>query len=175
MKLHLGCGEKYLHGFKHVDILPFDHVDYKTDINNLSIFNDSTVSEIYACHVLEHIKRADIQNVLKEWYRVLEVNGILRLAVPNFEAIVQEYLQNNNLSKLQGLLYGGQNYEYNFHYIAFDFNSIKSLLEDVGFKLIERYDWREFLPLGFDDYSRAYLPHMDQKGRLMSLNVIAYK
>lgn len=163
MKLHLGCGEKYLHGFKHVDILPFDHVDYKTDINNLSIFNDSTVSEIYACHVLEHIKRADIQNVLKEWYRVLEVNGILRLAVPNFEAIVQEYLQNNNLSKLQGLLYGGQNYEYNFHYIAFDFNSIKSLLEDVGFKLIERYDWREFLPLGFDDYSRAYLPHMDRE------------
>ena len=46
----------------------------------------------------------------------------------------------------------------------------------AGFSNVERYDWRDFLPPGYDDYSRSYLPHMDfDHGRLMSLNVVAVK
>lgn len=75
-----------------------------------------------------------------------------------------------------GLLYGGQNYEYNFHYQTYDFQRLKDLLQHAGFSEVERYDWRDFLPEGYDDYSRSYLPHMDfEQGRLMSLNVIAKK
>ena len=41
---------------------------------------------------------------------------------------------------------------------------------------MQRYDWRDFLPDGFDDYSRCYLPHMDfEHGQLMVLNVTAEK
>lgn len=73
-------------------------------------------------------------------------------------------------------MYGGQNYEFNFHYNTFDFVYLKNKLLACGFREVKRYDWKEFLPEGYDDYSRAYLPHMDfEHGRLMSLNVEAIK
>ena len=100
----------------------------------------------------------------------------MRIAVPDFEAIVEEYLSSRDLERVMGLLYGGQNYEYNFHYQTYDFKRLSDLLRRAGFLQVERYDWRDFLPPGYDDYSRSYLPHMDfEHGRLMSLNVVATK
>ena len=29
MKLHLGCGKKYIDGFTHVDLQDYDHIDYR--------------------------------------------------------------------------------------------------------------------------------------------------
>ena len=122
MKLHLGCGDKYLPGYKHMDVRAIgEHIDYVGNVNDLSMFADNSIEEIYACHVLEHFGRWEVDNVLKEWYRVIGEGGQLRIAVPNFEAVVEEYMQNRDLSKVYGLLYGGQNYEYNFHYGTFDF------------------------------------------------------
>jgi hypothetical protein len=41
---------------------------------------------------------------------------------------------------------------------------------------IERYDWRETEHVDIDDYSQAYIPHMDKEnGALVSLNVEALK
>ena len=179
MKLHIGCGEKYLPGWKHLDAREFPHIDYVTDkLDKLDMFADNSVEEIYACHVLEHFTRLEMSRggVIKEWYRVLRGGGVLRIAVPNFEAIVEEYMSSKNLELVMGLLYGGQNYEYNFHYQAYDFKRLSELLRRAGFSDIKRYDWREFLPADYDDFSRAYLPHMDfEHGRLMSLNVVAIK
>ena len=176
MKLHIGCGKKYLPGYKHLDIIEYDHVDYVCDARRLKMIEDSSVSEIYACHILEHVERGEVADVLQEWCRVMKTAGIIRVAVPNFESIVEEYLEKKDLTSFQGLLYGGQTYDYNFHHIAFDFEMLKKLLEDAGFCSVERYEWCEFLPNDYDDYSRAYLPHMDVKnGRLMSLNVMATK
>lgn len=174
-KLHLGCGNKFLKGYKHVDLLDLPHIDYKTSIDDLSMIENESIDEIYACHVLEHTGRLKIDSTLKEWNRVLKKEGILRIAVPNFEAVVEEYLENKNLEKVLGLLYGGQNYSYNFHYVTFDLKKLQNHLEKNGFKNIKKYEWKEFLPENFDDYSRAYLPHLDENGRLMSLNVIAIK
>lgn len=175
MKLHIGCGKKYLPGYKHLDVIPFEHVDFVCDARKLESVEDTSVSEIYACHVLEHVERGEVVNVLREWHRVLLPGGKLRLAVPDFEAVVNEYVENRDLMCFQGLLYGGQTYDYNFHHVVFDFAVLESMLIEAGFKAVERYDWRDFLPAeGYDDYSRSYLPHMDfEHGRLMSLNVVA--
>ena len=179
MKLHIGCGEKYLPGYKHIDIIKREHIDYVTDARDLyNIVNEGghCVEEIYACHVLEHFGRGEIDYVLYEWARVLKKGGVLRVAVPDFSAIAAEYARNGNLDAVLGLLYGGQNYEYNFHYQTYDLNRLKGLLEKAGFIDIKKYDWQSFLPPEYDDFSRAYLPHMDfESGRLMSLNVIAIK
>lgn len=176
MKLHIGCGKKYLPGYSHMDIMPSEHIDYIGNANDLSGFEDNSIDEIYACHVLEHFNRNEIGGVLKEWYRVIRSGGAVRIAVPDFEAIVAEYTQTKNLNAVLGLLYGGQNYEYNFHYQAYDFERLKSLLEDAGFSSVQKYDWKLFFPANYDDYSRAYIPHMDfENGRLMSLNIIAHK
>jgi len=159
-----------------MDMISREHIDYVGDAGDLSFLVDGCVEEIYACHILEHFNRNKIASVLAEWHRALRSGGVLRVAVPSFSAIVGEYLSSRNLDKILGLLYGGQNYEYNFHYQAYDFDRLKGLLEAAGFYDVREYDWREFLPAGYDDYSRAYLPHMDiDSGRLMSLNVMAEK
>ena len=62
--------------------------------------------------------------------------------------------------------------------MVFDFATLAEGLEAVGFRNVRRYDWREtdVGKLGIDDYSQAYLPHMDKEsGRLMMLNVEADK
>ena len=83
MKLHLGCGKRYLEGYIHVDIAEFEHIDYQLPIDDLSTFKDNTVEEIYASHVLEYFDRNDVINVLTEWKRVLKKNGKLLLILPN--------------------------------------------------------------------------------------------
>lgn len=80
MRLHLGCGDKYLEldngvKYKHVDIREGNHIDYIANVNDLSMFQDNSIEEIYACHLLEHIKRSEVLDVLKEWYRVLTPGG----------------------------------------------------------------------------------------------------
>lgn len=177
MKLHIGCGNKFLPGYIHVDVMKYEHVDYIANANNLDMIKDNSVDEIYACHILEHFSRFDNEKVLSEWNRVLKRGAILRISVPNFEAIVHEYIEGEKaLDNIIGLLYGGQNYDYNYHFQVFDFSQIEKILINTGFENVEKYDWREFLPIDFDDYSRAYLPHMDfANGRLMSLNIVCIK
>ncbi len=176
MKLHLGCGKRYIPGFKHLDVIDASHIDFVGDVGNLERFTDNSIELIYACHVLEHFKRYEVLDVLKEWYRVLKKGGILRLAVPDFEAISNVYQRTRNLEAIYGLLMGGQDHQYNFHHSVYDFKNIDKLLKSIGFLKIKRYDWRNTIHKDYDDYSQAYLPHMDkEQGTLMSLNVEAFK
>ena len=102
MKLHIGCGKKYIPGYKHLDVINFDHVDFVCDTRKLTIIEDNSVSEIYACHILEHVERNEVVSVLREWNRVLKVGGVLRVAVPDFEAVVAEYQERKICSVFRG-------------------------------------------------------------------------
>jgi predicted SAM-dependent methyltransferase len=176
MKLHLGCGSKHLSGWVHVDACAHPHVDIVTTVDKLDTITDQSVSEIYACHVLEHVGRRSIVAVLCEWHRVLSIGGTLRIAVPDWDAIVEHYQTTRRLVDVYGLLVGGQRDEYDYHNVHFNFELLQKMLMYCGFEDIKRYEWQEFLPEGFDDYSRCYLPHMDTvNGRLMSLNIVATK
>lgn len=76
MKLHIGCGNRNLPGWKHYDIRKVDnHINYVGKAEDLSQFPDNSVEEIYACHLLEHFGRNEVDNVLKEWNRVLVRGG----------------------------------------------------------------------------------------------------
>lgn len=175
-KLHVGCGKVYIPGFIHIDLMDYDHIDHKRSVDDLGIFEDGSVDLIYACHVLEHFKRADIGKVLKEWSRVLKPGGVLRVSVPGFEELVEIYKKYDDLNLILGPLVGGQTYLYNFHYMAFDFKSISALLKEAGFSDVKRYDWRKTEHANIDDYSQAYIPHMDKEnGMPVSLNVEAVK
>jgi len=176
IKLHLGCGTKYIPGFLHIDIIPGSHIDYVCSIDSLYMFKNNSVSLIYASHVLEHFKRNEVPRVLYEWHRVLKTGGTLRIAVPDFSKIVQMYKKNENVEEITGLLFGGQTYDYNFHHVTFDFAYLKKLLEYEGFKDIKRYNWEDTIHKDYDDYSQSYLPHLDKKnGTLMSLNIECIK
>lgn len=177
-QLHLGCGETYIPGFFHVDVLDAKHIDLQADISNLSMFSCNSIETIYASHVLEHFGRHDYLGVLAEWFRVLKPNGTLRIAVPDFEACVKLYLSDSEitLSDILGLVCGGQRDSYDFHKMIFDQSSLVAALEQVGFSSVSRWDWRKTPHSHIDDYSQAYLPHMNKDtGTLVSLNLIAVK
>lgn len=175
-KLHLGCGARYLPGWYHIDALEYEHIDEIGPVDRLDSFASGTVSQIYACHVLEHFGRYEYSSVLTEWARVLKPGGVLWLAVPDFQAVARRYAKTRDIHEILGLVVGGQRDIYDFHKIIFDIHNLTETLQQVGFTSVNRYDWRDFLGKDFDDYSRAYLPHLDfEKGQLMSLNVRAIR
>ena len=180
VKLHLGCGSKHISGFIHIDILDAPHIDHKQRIETLPEFPDGSVDLIYACHVLEHFSRWTYKSALQEWFRVLKPSGgVLRLAVPDFAACAKIYHEHglaDGLSGLIGLIVGGQRNEYDIHYMIFDQQLLEDSLREVGFTSVRYWDWRCTDHCDVDDYSQAYLPHLDkQNGTLMSLNLEAIK
>jgi predicted SAM-dependent methyltransferase len=178
LKLHLGCGQRHIPGFVHVDLSPAPHVDVVGPVERLP-FDDASASLVYASHVLEHFGRSEYKMVLKEWFRVLAPGGVLRLAVPDFAACAALYYESgltDRISGLVGLLVGGQRDTNDFHKMVFDEASLRLDLLDTGFATVRRWDWRTTEHAGVDDYSQAYIPHLHkEEGRMMSLNMEAVK
>ena len=104
VKLHLGCGNRHLDGYIHIDLDTYPHIDYVQDIRELPMFMDETVDLIYSCGAIQYFDRDEVKIVLKEWRRVLKKNGILRISVPDFESIVKVYLQNGKNLDARGIL-----------------------------------------------------------------------
>jgi len=176
IKLHLGCGSRYIPGFVHIDVVYHDHIDYLIPIDDLIIYEDNTVDLIYNCHALEHFHRKKVLKVLKEWHRVLKPNGVLRISVPDFSKLCEIYMETKDIDLIIGPIVGRQDYLYNIHYNIFDYASLEKVLKEVGFREIAKYDWRRTEHAHIDDYSQAYYPHMDKEhGRLISLNLEAIK
>lgn len=176
LKLHLGCGSRHIKGYFHVDALPLPNVDHVGPVERLDFIESECVNLIYACHVLEHFGRNQVFDVLCEWYRVLRPGGILRLSVPDFRAIAAFYLRNGDLRQIYGAVLGGQVTPYDQHKALFDEISLGELLLDVGFRDVWHYDWRQTEHAAIDDFSQAYLPHLDKEnGTPISLNVEAVK
>ena len=163
IKLHLGCGTKKLKGFINIDIRKAVKPDVVDDISQLESFDINSVDLIYASHVLEHFSRHKYMAVLRRWYEVLKWGGTIRLSVPDFEKIVYYYTEYNNLTQLIGLLYGGQTYKQNYHMMIWNFSTMAHDLETIGFKNVRTYDWQYTEHSHIDDYSQAYLPHMDKR------------
>ena len=176
LKLHLGCGDKRIEGFINVDVRPLPGVDIVDDISNLNLFEPNSADLIYASHLLEHFGRRVYLDVLKNWFNILKPGGILRIAVPDFGAVVEHYNENGDIKILRGFLYGGQTYDHNFHYCGWDEKTLVEDLINIGFIKAYRYDWRNTEHSHIDDFSQCYLPHMDKEnGKLMSLNIEAVK
>lgn len=112
MKLvNLGCGQRY-----HKDWINIDFVSNSEDVIQHNLLdgipiNDNEVDLVYHSHVLEHFSKVQGVYFIKECYRVLKVNGIIRIAVPDLETIVKEYLNNLQLA-MEGDVEAKHNYEW---------------------------------------------------------------
>lgn len=177
LKLHLGCGAKHLDGFVNVDILDGPATDVVCDIRHLP-YEPSSVAEIYSCSTLEHISRHEWRDTIRDWAALLEPGGYLYLSVPDFPTCARYYLEHGDIEEITGLVIGGQKDEHDWHGVIFDFAVVSAAMSAAGLVDIERYDWRDHAVgrQGLDDFSQAYLPHMDQEhGTLMMLNVRGHK
>ena len=62
-------------------------------------FKDSTVDLIYSCHMLEHLDKDESKTFFNESYRVLKKNGVMRLVVPDFHKLTEQYKNDNDVEK----------------------------------------------------------------------------
>ena len=178
MKLNLGCWHRHIPGWVHVDLCDMPHIDYRSNIDDLSMFDNGTADIIYCSHAFEYFDREHSEVVLGEWRRVLKPGGILRLAVPDFDKLLQVYAKTGELQSILGPLYGRMNIETNegsktlYHRTTYTFDSLKELLCKNGFSGVNRYKWQNTVHKDYDDHSQAYYPHMDKEnGLLISLNI----
>ena len=178
MKFNIGCGwRNFGDDWIHIDGGDYDHLD-SNDIF-ITEYESNTADLIYASHYIEYLDREEVIPLLERWKEVLKPNGVMRLAVPDFEVYANlyssgEYPLDNFLGVLNRKMPMSDKTIY--HKTVYDFDSIKKLLEGVGMKEVKKYDWEKTEHSEFDDHSQAYLPHMDKEnGTLMSLNVECLK
>jgi SAM-dependent methyltransferase len=178
-KLHLGCGNRHIPGFVHVDVSSFPHIDHVQDIRDLSNFPDASMELVYACQVLSYFDRHEVGAVLKEWSRVLAPGGILRLSVPDFAVLSRLYQAGLSLDWFLGTLYGripGPDGTSLYHRTTYDEPSARRVLGEAGLTDIRRWDWRQTEHAHIDDFSQAYFPHMEKdRGILFNLNIEGIK
>lgn len=120
VRLHLGCGMTAPPGWVNVDgswnarlakhpflrralaalhllspekaAVPWNPNIVIHDIRKPLPFPAGSVGAIYASHVVEHLYLDESERLLRECFRVLAGGGILRVVVPDLNAIVREYL-----------------------------------------------------------------------------------
>lgn len=182
IKLHLGCWHRVIPGFVHVDLCDMPHIDHKSSIDALPFIADASASLVYCSHALEYFDRDEARKVLAEWHRVLAPGGVLRLAVPDFAALIKVYQQSGDLARVLGPLYGKmaiatpEGPKTLYHKTTYDEASLSALLLECGFTAPEHWDWRDTEHAQVDDHSQAYFPHMQKDtGILVSLNLQAHR
>ena len=132
-KLHLGCGSVYIPGYINIDYrIPLTgKIDLKADVRELP-FENRSCDEIISFHLFEHLKRPDVKKTLRHWFRLLTSNGHLIMELPDFDEVVGNYLLGNE--KMLEHIFGNQENEQQFHYWGYNFERLKSELEEIGFK-----------------------------------------
>lgn len=89
-KLQLGCGSNIIEGFFNTDINT-KYGAYYLDATKPLPFKNSTFHYIFSEHNFEHLSYHDGKLLLKECYRVLKPNGVLRLTMPCLEFLIDIY------------------------------------------------------------------------------------
>ncbi len=153
-KLNLGCGGKPVEGFVSVDIFKSPKIDEVFDMGDIP-YKDNTIGAIYSEHALEHVSFERVEEVLKEWFRVLQPGGELFLYMPDFENCCKSYINApidhphfmNTKAWFKYTVYGiqksqgGEPDEAQFHLSGFSKEEIKIVLERNGFVIdkVENY------------------------------------
>jgi predicted SAM-dependent methyltransferase len=89
--LNVGCGNKYHQDWYNVDMYAHYPAVFSYNLLKGIPFPDEKFEIVYHSQVLEHFPKEKAHDFMKECYRVLKNNGIIRVVVPDLENIVNEY------------------------------------------------------------------------------------
>jgi Methyltransferase domain len=159
VRIEVGSGPFPTPGYIHVDHDPAArHLEYLAPAWDLP-FDDHTVSEILAIHVLEHVHPGLLGRTLREWRRVLAPGALLRVHVPHAEHLFAAFSRADPSGKwgpIAGLLgmcappKVAHHSELDpsrhaaDHKIMFDFALLRAVLEEHGFtNVVDRTDCDE--------------------------------
>jgi len=149
MKLNIGCGSRYLPGWENLD---FRHVsqDVKPwDLRKRLPYADGSMDLVYSSHLLEHLSPEQAEKLLKESLRVLKPGGVVRVVVPDLEALARNYLcemekvRNVSLAEAQGTQRGGETADCRLQTADHGLNAINEERRTKNEEPApaERYDW----------------------------------
>jgi SAM-dependent methyltransferase len=115
------------------------------DLSRPFRFEDDTFEAVLATHVLEHLHPDVAERCLREVHRVLNPGGILRVAVPDLDAMIAEYDPNDPDAFLWGIYQGrGARAKRSArHWWHYNETSLAAVLREVGFHDVERRGFRE--------------------------------
>jgi predicted SAM-dependent methyltransferase len=146
LKVNIGCGKIKYEGWINIDI---DHdADIVLDVRKGLPFDDESVDFIYNEHFLEHLTFEESSKLLGEIYRCLKKDGVVRIATPDLDYVIQKYckdwkdqdwLQNSNYDyiKTKGNMINVSFREWGHKYL-FNEEDLRKHLLGAGFKFIER-------------------------------------
>jgi len=179
VKLNLGCGGRPLPGYINVDMdgldelkarYPHQTFERDTEIFNFDLFNlpfpDSSVAEVRADALLEHLGFAEEPRFLHEVKRVLRRGGMFQFSVPDFEKVVElwlaardewkdfyrndpeaiasehwfgqySYSTDSRWGYLTAIIYGNQGGTGQFHKNCYTVPKIQAILDRLDFEEVE--------------------------------------
>lgn len=182
MKLHLGCGQKYLEGYVNIDFPPSEHTVQQTSVadefHNLYelSYKKGAVREIRLHHVFEHFERVVACAFLAGWNSWLDTGGIVHIEVPDFENTFKKNFSLLKRGKFEGValrhIFGSQEASWAVHYEGYSKKRLDKMLGAFGFELsfVNQYRYKRTFnievkakkvrPLSFDQAivaAKAYL------------------
>ena len=141
VRLHLGCGYRYLEGYINIDVAD-DHgkrrVDLISPLEALS-FPENSVDEIRVEHVFEHFPRWMAELFLLEWFNWLRPEGLLLIVVPDFEttarAIIELQNEEEKCFKYRHI-FGNHINPFSFHRDGFSRSKLEWMLTKHGYRIL---------------------------------------
>lgn len=145
MILRIGVGTDYPKEkrYLNIDIRPLDNIDVVADAKNLP-FKDCEHDAIESRNLVEHFSRHEIDDLFKEWYRVLKPGGYVHIETVDMGGVMDRWRKIPTENWMDGML-GAQTYPENFHKFAFTVDIMKEKLKKAGFKDLQfnLFDFRE--------------------------------
>ncbi len=92
-RLEIGPGMARIPGYETLNIIPTPTTDYVGDATRRLPFPDETFDAIYASHILEHVPWYLVDQILKEWVRVLKPKGVMEIWVPDGLKIAKAFVE----------------------------------------------------------------------------------
>lgn len=91
--INIGCGSNYHKDWINLDVAPSSPDVMAVNINSGLPFASGFSTACYSSHLLEHLDKTGAQYLIGECFRVLKKDGVIRVVLPDIEALAREYLR----------------------------------------------------------------------------------
>lgn len=98
INLHIGCGTLYKDGWINIDNNSDNNIeklDFNWDLSKNLPLAETCVDYIYSEHFIEHLTYDQGQKFLKHVFKVLKKGGVMRIACPDLDNIIDGYVKDN--------------------------------------------------------------------------------
>jgi len=141
IRVNIGCGHIPIDGYLNVDRRKLPGVDVVAEAENLP-FQPGELSEIFSAHFLEHFPKEQlVRSIIPYYASLLKSDGVFRAIVPDAEGMIDAYKSGEyGFDRLREIIFGGQDYDGDFHYTMMTPESLEEILLATGFHEIEIVD-----------------------------------